>query len=79
MWWDNVATVAQSIDKLIEEQPAAVLITGDFIYHANPDPEPEINEVVELMRPLTSANIPTYAVLGNHDYGIKNIFSDFKC
>jgi len=32
----------------------------------------EINEVVDLLRPLTEANIPTYAVLGNHDYGIKN-------
>lgn len=72
MWWDNVNTVAKSIDKLIEEQPAAVFITGDFIYHAQPDPQPEINEVVDLMRPLTEANIPTYAVLGNHDYGINN-------
>lgn len=72
MWWDNVATVGKSVDKLIEEQPAAVLITGDFIYHANPDPQPEINQVVNLLRPLTEANIPTYAVLGNHDYGIKN-------
>lgn len=72
MWWDNVATVAKSVDKIIEEKPAAVLITGDFIYHARPDPQPEIDEVVGLLRPLTKNNIPTYAVLGNHDYGIKN-------
>lgn len=44
MWWDNVATVAKSVDKIIEEKPAAVLITGDFIYHARPDTQPEINE-----------------------------------
>lgn len=72
MWWDNVATVAKSVDKLIEEQPAAVLISGDFIYHATPNPEQEINEVVNLIRPLTEAKIPTYAVLGNHDYGMKS-------
>lgn len=72
MWWDNVATVAKSVDKLIEEQPAAVLISGDFIYHATPNPKEEINEVINLIRPLTEAKIPTYAVLGNHDYGMKS-------
>lgn len=72
MWWDNVATIAKSVDKLIEEQPAAVLISGDFIYHATPNPQQEINEVVNLIRPLTEAKIPTYAVLGNHDYGMKS-------
>jgi len=72
MWWDNVDTIAHSVNKIIEEKSAAVFITGDFIYHANPNPEAEINEVVNLLRPLTEANIPTYAVLGNHDYGINN-------
>ena len=72
MWWDNVNTVSKSIDKIIEEKADAVFITGDFIYHAEPDPQVEINEVVDLLRPLTEAGIPTYAVLGNHDYGIKN-------
>ncbi|NEP56866.1 MAG: metallophosphoesterase [Symploca sp. SIO2G7] len=72
MWLDNVDTIAKSTEKIIAEQPAAVLISGDFIYHALPEPEKEINEVIELISPLTAANIPTYAVLGNHDYGIKN-------
>lgn len=79
MWWDNVPTVAKSVNRLIEEQPAAVLISGDFIYHARPNPEKEINQVVEVLRPLTEANIPTYAVLGNHDYGMtsKKVKPDF--
>ena len=72
MWWDNVSTVAKSVNQLIEEESDAVFITGDFIYHANPNPKVEIDEVVQLLRPLADANIPTYAVLGNHDYGIKN-------
>lgn len=80
MWWDNTPTIARSVERLIEEQPAAVLISGDFIYHARPNPEKEINEVIELIRPLTEANIPTYAVLGNHDYGMKgkNVKPDSK-
>ena len=31
----------------------------------------EVRKVTELLRPLAAAGIPTYAVLGNHDYGIK--------
>lgn len=30
-----------------------------------------INEVIELLRPLLDADIPIYAVLGNHDYGME--------
>lgn len=73
MWWDNINTVRRSIEELVEEKPAAVLISGDFIYHALPNPETEISKVVELLRPLTQAGIPTYAVLGNHDYGMKTL------
>ncbi len=32
----------------------------------------EVRHVTDLLRPLRHANIPTYAVLGNHDYGIKS-------
>lgn len=31
----------------------------------------EMRAVVDLLQPLVAARIPTYAVLGNHDYGIK--------
>jgi predicted MPP superfamily phosphohydrolase len=31
----------------------------------------EARKVADLLRPLTAAGLPTYAVLGNHDYGIK--------
>lgn len=31
----------------------------------------EIATAVERLEPLTAANIPTYAVLGNHDYGMQ--------
>lgn len=68
MWMDNVSTVRRSIETLVEASPAAALISGDFIYHALDNPDVEISKAVELVRPLTEAGIPTYAVLGNHDY-----------
>ena len=33
----------------------------------------ELREVIDLLRPLQAAGIPTYAVLGNHDYGLKSV------
>lgn len=72
MWGGNPDTVRNNVDKLIETKPAAVLIAGDFIYHATPNPEPKIQTAVNLVRPLVEAGIPTYAVLGNHDYGMSS-------
>ncbi len=72
MWLDNTPTINRIVEELIEERPAAVLIAGDFIYGAPPNPSEEINKVIELVRPLPEAGIPTYAVLGNHDYALKD-------
>ena len=33
----------------------------------------ELREIVDLLRPLQAAGIPSYAVLGNHDYGLKSV------
>ncbi|MEL6163189.1 MAG: metallophosphoesterase, partial [Cyanobacteria bacterium J06628_3] len=71
MWLDNTDTVSDSIKKLVEEKPAAVLITGDFVYHSLPNASIELSKVTEAIQPLIKANIPTYAVLGNHDYSHK--------
>ncbi len=70
LWGDNRDTVRRSVSKIVETKPAVVLISGDFIYHSTPNPEPEIETAVNLVRPLVEAGIPTYAVLGNHDYGM---------
>lgn len=58
------------VGQLVEERPALVLIAGDFIYRPGEDPGDEIAAAAGLVRPLTQAGIPTYAVLGNHDYAI---------
>ena len=71
MWFDNTGTMRDSIKKLVEEKPAAVLISGDFIYHSLPNASEEISKVTDALKPLIAANIPTYAVLGNHDYSHK--------
>ncbi|MGB3300867.1 MAG: metallophosphoesterase [Phormidesmis sp.] len=72
MWLGNTDTARRSVQEAIEAQPAAVLISGDFIYHAEPEPVPDIETAVEIVRPLVEAGIPTYAVPGNHDYGMSS-------
>lgn len=68
MWLDNTSTIRRIVQRLVEKDPAFVLIAGDFIYLHNHQPTAEIRQVVDLVSPLTNAGIPTYAVLGNHDY-----------
>ncbi|MBE9096163.1 metallophosphoesterase [Tychonema sp. LEGE 07203] len=70
MWMGNTSTIDRVVEQLIKERPALVLITGDFIYHPGEDPSEEINKAVEIVRSLPEAGIPTYAVLGNHDYAM---------
>ena len=70
LWADNSGTARRSVEQMIEANPAAVLISGDFIYHAKPNPTEEIETAVSIVQPLVEAGIPTYAVLGNHDYGM---------
>lgn len=70
MWLDNTTTVRWVAERLAAEQPDAVLLVGDFIYHGGSDPEERIGKVVRLLEPLTDTTIPLYAVLGNHDYSV---------
>jgi uncharacterized protein len=70
MWLGNTPTIRRIMEQLIEERPALVLIAGDFVYHAGENPSEEINQAIEIVRPLVKAGIPTYAVLGNHDYAM---------
>jgi len=70
LWGDNSGTARRSVEQMIEANPAAVLISGDFIYHATPNPTEEIETAVSIVQPLVEAGISTYAVLGNHDYGM---------
>ena len=66
MWLTNISTVRRIVRKIVREKPDLVLLTGDFIY----DKRSAITEAVSLVRPLTEAALPVYAVLGNHDYAM---------
>ena len=70
MWLANTGTIRRIVARLVTERPALVLIAGDFIYRPRADPGDMIARAVALVRPLPAAGIPTYAVLGNHDFGI---------
>lgn len=72
MWMDNDQTVRRAVQAIIREQPAAALIVGDFVYHAVRSDGDEIATVSSLVRPLREARIPTFAILGNHDYGLSS-------
>jgi len=67
MWLDNDGMVKKAVQKAVELDPAAVLIAGDFIYGKSSD---RIDRVIDLVRPLAEAKLPTYAVFGNHDYSM---------
>jgi predicted MPP superfamily phosphohydrolase len=72
MWWANTDAVRRAVAKTVQLKPAFVLIAGDFVYKAELEVDPLMQEVLGLLQPLIDAKIPTYAVLGNHDYELMN-------
>ncbi|MFH5823462.1 metallophosphoesterase [Georgenia sp. AZ-5] len=70
MWWDNTAMVERVVDRVVDERPAAALVAGDFLYGDSPSISQQLNTVVRLLQTLRTAGIPTFAVLGNHDYAV---------
>ena len=70
MWMANTGTARRIVERLVENPPAVVLIAGDFLYKADDELDALIGEAVEIVRPLPAAGIPTFAVLGNHDYSL---------
>lgn len=70
MWFSNDDMARDIVEEVVEEQPDAALVAGDFVLGRNPPPAEQIDQVVDMLAPLTAAGIPTYAVLGNHDYHV---------
>lgn len=67
--WMNAERLRQIVDLVAAETPDAALITGDFLLGDGFDSDSEalIQDLIDVLSPL-AASIPTYAVLGNHDY-----------
>ena len=70
MWFANKGMVRRAVEEAIERRPAVILLVGDFLYHPNQQPADLIAEVMDLLQPLIGSGIPTYAVLGNHDWAL---------
>ncbi len=70
MFLANTGTVERIVERAVDEDPGAVLIPGDFLYSTDPDLTTQVDTVVDLLRPITDAGIPTYVVLGNHDHAL---------
>lgn len=68
MWFNNDDMIGGVVAEVVEERPDAALIAGDFVLGQDPSPAEQMEQVADLLSPLTAAGIPTYAVLGNHDY-----------
>ncbi len=72
MWWANTDAVRRVVAKTVKLNPAFVLIAGDFVYKGEHEVDRLPMEVLDLLQPLIDSKIPTYAVLGNHDYELMN-------
>jgi uncharacterized protein len=70
MWMDNDSVIPRVVDKIIEEDPKAVLLLGDYVYHPADDRKLQMDKVADALGELQDANIPVFAVLGNHDYAM---------
>lgn len=72
MWWSNRDAMRRVVRKVVDIKPAFVLIAGDFVYDADYSVDSQMIELLRIMQPLLDSGIPTYAVLGNHDYELMN-------
>ena len=79
--WMNQERLQEVMDLITEEKPDVLLITGDFLIgHQFDETSPQLlQDLSTVLSPLSQA-IPTFAVLGNHDYwtnaeAVRNMFS----
>ncbi len=67
--WMNVARLQRVADLIVAQEPDVLLMTGDFLLgHGFPDVAWQwLDDLAKVLSPL-AASIPSFAVLGNHDY-----------
>ncbi|MFI7584233.1 metallophosphoesterase [Kocuria sp. M1N1S27] len=70
MWWDNTGMIERVVERTVAAEPDAVLLPGDFLYQSETSIEEKVEDVTRLLEPLTEADIPVYAIMGNHDYAV---------
>jgi predicted MPP superfamily phosphohydrolase len=73
MWWSNTDAARRLVDRIIEIHPAVVLLAGDYLYNSDEgNVQEQIATVLSIVKPLIDNHLPTYGVLGNHDYNLMN-------
>jgi len=67
--WMNVERLQQVADLVIAQKPDVLVITGDFLKGRSftESARHAVKDLTKVLRPLAAA-LPTFAVLGNHDY-----------
>jgi uncharacterized protein len=67
--WMNPDRLQHVADLIVAEKPDILVITGDFLKGRSftETAKQGISDLVKILSPL-AASIPTFAVLGNHDY-----------
>jgi uncharacterized protein len=77
MWWSNTDAAHRLVDRVVDMHPALVLLAGDYLYEPDDgNVDEQIRTVLSIVKPLVDNHIPTYGVLGNHDYNLMNEHSD---
>ena len=66
----NAMPMQRIVDSINSENPDAVLIAGDFLYHLAE------HQIPVSLAPIGDIRAPVYAVLGNHDVGFPG--ADFR-
>ena len=68
--WMNLDRLQQVADLIVAQRPDVLMITGDFLQGRGftEAAKQGIGDLKKILAPLASS-IPTFAVLGNHDYG----------
>jgi uncharacterized protein len=70
MWFANEGMAGRAVETVVAAEPDVVLLGGDFVYSTSPDVQEQIDTLMDVLDPLLGSGIPTYAVLGNHDYEV---------
>lgn len=67
--WMNRDHFQQVADLVLAEKPDLLLITGDFLFghNFNAASRGHLKDLITVLSPLTAV-LPSFAVLGNHDY-----------
>jgi predicted MPP superfamily phosphohydrolase len=67
--WMNLDRFQQVADIVLAQKPDLLLITGDFLFgHSfNEASKGDLKDLITVLSPL-AAELPSFAVLGNHDY-----------